>query len=217
MTTAQQLIEAAYARSTSNDPGKLATDNELLGRLGRTYQSLFALASRQRPDEFATRQALTLGGSNASVALTPDTIEIRRIQNAQGAKVHLIPATEIDRLWHVAPCVYRVGLSVISRGLGGDPIAGDALTAWLLLPGVTIAALSTTLDLTYPTRHVEILSNDLALYLDAKDSDRDPEQFKKLAADQGYRLGLFAQDFDLDASALEFVHAPTSRVPASAK
>ena len=29
--TAQELIEGAYSRSTANDPGKLATDGELLG------------------------------------------------------------------------------------------------------------------------------------------------------------------------------------------
>lgn len=213
-TTGQQLLEAGYARSTANDPGKLATDPELLGRLNRTYQSLFALAARQRPDEFATKQAIVLVGGDAHYNLAADYLEVRRLQNAAGAKVHLIPATEIERTWHVAPCMYQTGPVLYSRFKAGDPVAGDTLTAWFLLPGVTIAALGTTLDATFPTRHMEILSNDLALYLDAKDENRDPQQYQKLVADHAMKLAAFAQDFDLDASALEFVHAPAARVPA---
>lgn len=215
-TTAQQLIEAAYARSTANDPGKLATDDELLGRLARTYAGLFALAARQRPDEFATAQMITLSGGDAHYVLPGDLIEVRRLRNAAKATVHLIPASEIDRLWHVAPSMYRTGGTLYSRAKAGDPVAGDVITAWLLLAGVVITALSTALDATFPTRHTEILSNDLALYLDAKDEDRDPEQFRKLAADQSMKLAAFAQEFLLDASALEFVHAPVTRVPAKA-
>lgn len=211
-TTAQQIIEAAYARSTANDPGKLATDDELLGQLARTYAGLYALGARQRPDEFATVQSLVLISGDAHVDLPADLIEVRRIANAAKATVHLIPAAEITRLWHIAPSVYRTGGTLYSRGKAGDPLAGDTLTAWLLLAGVVISSLTTALDVAFPTRHVPILINDLALYLDAKDEDRDPQQFHKLAADQAMKLAAFAQEFDLDASALEFVHAPSTRV-----
>lgn len=214
MTTAQVLIEAAYARSTANDPGKLATDAELLGRLNRTYQMVYGLAAKQRPDEFATLTTLTLGVP-PQVALPVDLIEVRRLLNALGAVVHLIPAAELTRLWNIPPCVYRLGSTLYSRGQAGDPITGDVLTAQLLLSGTTLSALSTSLDATYPTRHVELLSNDLALYLDLKDEGRDPSQFQKLAADQAVKLAAFAQDFDLDASVLEFAHSPVSRVPAA--
>ncbi len=216
MTTAQAIIEAAYSRSTANDPGKLSTDQELLGRLNRSYQGLFALAARQRPDEFATRQTITLTGAPAQVALPTDLIEIRpHLYNALGNVVHLIPSSELTRLWHIPPCVYRTGGLLYSRGFAGDPVALDVLTAWLLLSGTTLSALSTALDATFPTRHVEILRNDLALYLDLKDEGREPIQFQKLAADQAMKLAAFAQEFNLDASALEFVHAPSTRVPAA--
>lgn len=213
-TTAQDIIEAGYSRSTANDPGKLATDAELLGRLGRTYQGLFGLAARQRPDEFATKQTIVLAGGDAHYNLPVDIIEVRRLRNSTPATVHLIPSAEIDRLWHVAPSMYRTGNTLYSRGKAGDPVAGDMLTAWLLLPGVSLTTLATVIDATFPTRHVEILINDLSLYLDAKDEDRDPAQFQKLAGDQAMKLAAFAQEFELDASALEFVHAPSTRVPA---
>ena len=215
MTTAQTIITAAYSRSTGNDPGKLATDDELLGRLNRVYQGLYALAARQRPDEFVTPTALVLAGVTASVALPVDLIDIRRIQNVTGAKVHLIPVTELERTWHTPPSVYRSGNTLSSRGRAGDPIAGDTLTTWLLLAGTAVVALGTVLDATFPTRHHELLVNDLALYLDAKDEDRSPDQFRKLGADQVQRLAAFAQDYNLDAAALEFVHGGSTRVPAA--
>lgn len=217
MTTAQQILEAAYSRSTGNDPGKLATDDELLARLRRIYSGLFALAARQRPDDYATKTAQTLIGGDAHFALAPDTIDVRRMQTATGAKVHLIPATELERTWHVPPSMYRTGNTVTSRGAAGDPIRGDVLTVWLLGPAAALAALTDALDAVFPIRHVDILINDIALYLDAKDEDRDPMQFQKLAADMNGKLGAFALEFGLEADALEFVHAPATRQPAGGK
>lgn len=213
-TTVQQVLEAGYSRSTANDPGKLATDAELMGRLNRIYQGLYALAARQRPDEFATKQEITLIGGDAHYVLPADLIEVRRLQNAGGAQVHLIPAAEIKRLWHVPPCVYRTGGTLYSRGQASDPVPADVLTAWFLLSGTALVALGTVIDAAFPTRHIEILVNDIALYLDAKDEDRDPAQFQKLVRDQATRLAAFALEYDLSASALEFVHAPVERVPA---
>ena len=222
-TTAQQLLEAGYARSTANDPGKLATDAELLGRMNRTYQGLWALAARQRPDEFQTQSQITLVGGNGSYVLPDDTIDVRRLElavlspvvnpNARGLTVHLIPASEVTRLYHVAPCMYRVGNTLNSRMAPGDPVAGTLINIWLLLPGVTINALTTVLDTNFPTRHTEILSNDIGLYLSIKDEGRAPSDLAKLAADQSVKLAAFAQDYNLNASTLEFMHATAERVP----
>jgi hypothetical protein len=220
MTTAEQLIEAGYARSTANDPGKLATDAELLDRLNRNYALVYALAARQRPDEFASVVTITLVGASASYALPVDLIELRRIQYpnplppyAGGATVHLIPAAEITRVYHTAPCMFRTGSTIYSRLAPGDPVGGDVLNAWMLLSGATLSTLASTIDAVFPMRHTLLLVNDLALYLDAKDEDRDPEQFRKLAADQGMRVAAFAAEYHLAASALEFLHGPAERVP----
>lgn len=214
MTTAQQILEAAYARSTANDPGKLAIDAELLGRLNRSYQGLYALAARQRPDDFAVQTPAQLLGALAQYTLPADLIEIRRIETTALVKVHLIPMTEKDRGWHIAPSMYRAGNILYSRLLTGDPAAGTLVYLWLVTAGTPLVALGSVVDVAYPTRHIDILVNDLALYLDAKDEDRDPAQYQKLVADQAMKLAAFAQDFNLDASALEFVHSPAVRVPA---
>lgn len=214
MTTAAALIQAGYARSTANDPGKLADDAELLTRLNSVYQRLYALAARQRPDAFGVQRALPLTSAPARVALPVDYVEVSSLANAAGDTVHLIPQRERTRLWHVAPSVYQVGNMLISRGMPGDPVAGDVLTATLLVSGVAIVALTTVLDLPFPTRHHVLLSNDVGIYLDTKDDSRGSGQFAKLAADQGAAMAAFAAEYDLSASALEFVHADSVRVPA---
>lgn len=211
--TAQNLIEAAYSRSTANDPGKLATDQELLARLTRVYAGLFALIARQRPDEFAADTDFTLAGGDSGFTLAADTVEIHRLQNADGDQVHLIPLAEINRTWHIAPSMYRQGARVRSRLLGGDPLAGDVITAWLLGPAASLTTLPTQIDATFPIRHIDVAINDLALYLDAKDEGRDPAQFNKLGADQSMKLQALAAEYDLEASATEFVHGGSTRVP----
>lgn len=214
MTTAQTILEAAYSRSTANDPGKLATDAELIGRLNRTYQGLYTLAARQRPDQFTSSGSSVVNGVDVGITIPTDTTEIRRLENVFGAQVHLIPAGERARLWHAAPSMYQVGNRVRSRMASGDPMVGDTIFTWLLLPAAALVVLASTIDVLFPTRHHETLINDLALYLDAKDEGRDPEQFRKLAADQAMKLAAFAQEYALDASALEFVHSTSTRVPA---
>lgn len=210
-TSAQVIIEAGYARSTTNDPGKLAVDGELLGRLNRMYQSLWALAARQRPESFTSTTSLVLGGAPPSATLPTDIVELQYIRNALSAKVHLIPVRELDRTWHITPSVYQQGLSLISRGQVGDPVAGDVLSVWLIAAATTLAALATNLDALFPVRHHEILVNDIALYLDAKDEGRDANAFARLVNDQKMKLAAFAAEYNLNVSALEFVHGASER------
>lgn len=215
-TSAQVIVEAALARSTSNDPGKLAGDGELLGRLARVYQTLYALAARQRPNAFQSSVALVLAGAPPTVALPTDCIDVTYLENSGGSKVHLIPSAERARTWHIAPSVYQLGTSLISRGKAGDPIAGDTLTAIVLDAPTALTALATNLDARFPVRHHEILVNDLALYLDAKDDGRDTASFARLQADQKEKVAAFATEYALAASALEFVHSGSERVAAAA-
>jgi hypothetical protein len=62
-TTVQNLVEAAYSRSTANDPGKLATDGELIAVANRIYHIIYALAAAASPERFTAKTTLTLTGS----------------------------------------------------------------------------------------------------------------------------------------------------------
>jgi hypothetical protein len=207
----QVWIEAAYNRSTENDPGKLAQDAELLDHANRVYQRLFALFAKARPDEAASRANLVLAGNPAFAALAPDLIAVVGVKNAVGAKVHVIPAHEIERLWHLAPSVYRLGNTLFSRGAVGDPIAGDLLTVVQLDAPATLATLATAIDARFPTRHHQVVIDQLACYLSTKDAGRDGGEHQKLLGECGQSLAAFATEYELPPSALEWAHAAHSR------
>lgn len=213
-TNAQVIFEAGMARATSNDPGKLVVDGEVLGRLNRVFQGLYALAARQRPMAFGSNVALALAGSPPSAALPTDVIDIQYLRNATGGKVHLIPQAEVSRTWHIPPSVYQLGLNLVSRALTGDPVAGETLTATVLDAPAALTTLTTNLDARFPVRHHEILVNDIALYCDAKDEGRNAAAFAKLQADQRLKLAEFAAEYSLASSVLEFVHSQSERTPA---
>jgi len=204
-TTVQQLIEAAYSRSTANDPGKLAQDPELWQRLDRTYQRMYAELAVASGDNCLSITTLTLGGSPATAALPTDVIDVVRVENS-GAKVNLIPASEKDRAWHLAPAVYRQGTSIISRGKAGDPTAGTVLTAFILDAPAALTALTSTLDVRWPHRYDSILIDDLALYLSDKDVDRNPADYGNLRTDLSDAMQAFNALVSNSNSAKETPH-----------
>lgn len=223
-TSAQVIVEAGMAKATGNDPGKLNSDGEVLNRLNRVFLALYALAARQRPDPYSSTSDLTFSGnpaqcvlaSAASPALT-DVIEIRYLKGktggvAAGAKVHLVSETEAQKTYQIAPCVFQRGLAIVSRAAAGDPVAADVLTATVLDNPTPLTTLAINIDTRFPQRHHEILVNDVALYLDAKDEGRDAGAFQKLQADQRRAMMAFANEYSLNASALEQIL--NDRVPA---
>lgn len=203
-TTAQQLIEAGYAKSTANDPGKLAVDIELLAELDRTFQLRYALWSSAADDGSLSSIALTFAGTPASVTLPTDIIDVDRLEIG-GEKANLIPVAEKERLWHLPPAIYRQGLSLISRGHSGDPVNGTALTLWLDDAPASITALNSVIDVRFPVRFHKLLTLDIALYLDTKDIGRDPAQHQKLLDEYQREEAMFravapAADSALDRS-----------------
>lgn len=214
--TAQQLIEAAYNRSAVNDAGKLAQDAELLLHLNRLYQRFYALFAKARPDEAAVLSTPALLGNPAAAPVPDDTIAIVSVHNAAGAQVHLVPAHTVQRLWNMAPVMYRVGGQLYSRARGGDPLAGDVLTILLLDAPTALTALVSTTDPRFPTRHHQLCIDALALYLDTKDAGRDPADHAKLIAEYQTALSTFATEYALPPAALEWAHAPVERSPVSA-
>lgn len=207
MTTMQQIVEAAYSRSTANDPGKLATDGELVAVANRIYHALFALAAAAAPERFTSKVALAaLAGAPAAAVLSTDIIDVRRVQTAAGAKVNVIPVEELDRGWHLAPCVYRQGGSLVSRGQAGDPVAGDILTVWQLDAPVDLTALASVVDARFPTRHIELIVVELAMYLATKDTGRDAAEFAALKQYRDMNMEAFFRLSGLSMTALQSPH-----------
>jgi len=208
-TTAQTWVEAAYNRSAANDAGKLAQDAELLDHLNRVYQRFYTLFAKARPDEAASLASWVLASNPPFVAIPNDTIALVSVHDAvTGAQVHMIPATEVARVWHMAPSCYRIGNTLYSRARSGDPLAGDTLSV-LLLDAPT--SLTDVIDVRFPTRHHQVCIDSLALYLDTKDDGRSAEEHAKLVAEYQAALSTFASEYNLPPDALEWAHAPVSR------
>jgi hypothetical protein len=180
MTTAQQLIESAYSRSTGNDPGKLAGDLELVAYLNRRYQLRFALLAAASGDNMLAKAALVMAGAPALAALPADLIDVVRAENSGGGKVRIVPADEKDRSWHIAPAVFRQGMSLVSLMRSGDPGVGYALTLFYLDAPTALTVLASALDSRYPARFEGLLITDLSLYLSSKDEGRDEGEYKEL-------------------------------------
>jgi hypothetical protein len=207
MTTMQDIVEGAYSRSTANDPGKLATDGELVGVGNRLYQLIYAIGAAAAPGSFTSRVALAaLAGAPASAALSTDVIDVRRVQTGAGAKVNVIPVEEIDRSWHLAPAMYRQGNSLISRGNAGDPIAGDVLTVFQLDAPAPLTGLVSVLDPRFPVRYVELIIVELAMYLSTKDEGRDASEFQKLKVYRDLQWETFFRLSGLSLTALQSPH-----------
>lgn len=214
LTTVQQLIEGGYSRSASNDPGKLATDGELLALINRIYHALWAIAATASPERFVSRATLpALAGGPASTSLSPDLIDLRRVQLAGGGKVTVFPLEEMERTWHLAPAIFREGNLLVSRGASAgtygaaaDPIAGDVLTAWLIEAPADLTALAQALDARFPTRNMELVIGMIAMYLSTKDDERNPAEFAKLKSYHDTNMEVFLRLSGLSMTALTSPH-----------
>lgn len=211
-TTVQVLIEGGYNRSTANDPGKLAVDDELIAHVNRVYQRAWALVARARPDEFGVDVDLTaLSGTPPATALPANTIAVVDLRDADGAVVNVIPVTERTRLWHQPPCVYRLGASLVTRNQANDPIAGDVLTLTHLDAPTALTALASTLDTRWPVRHDQLLVDWIAVYLSVKDDGRSQAEHAKLLGELSQDASAFAAEFGLPPEAVQWVHAEVER------
>lgn len=223
MSTAQSLIESAFARSTASDAGKLSTDLEMINHLNRKFQSLFARYAASSGDNSLAKSTLVwAGGPPATVALPTDIVDIVKLETAASGRVYLIPARERDRTWHLAPACFRVGNTLMSRGaLAGvygaaaDPVAADVTTIYYKDAPATLSALSSTLDTRFPVRFEMLLIIDMALYLSQKDEGRQPSAMQALQAELAREEAAFALAVGESNTGRESAH--TGQAPDSQK
>lgn len=215
MTTAAAILDGAYQRSTRNDAGKLASDAELLAHLDRSYQRVWALVARARPEQFAGSTTVTLGGSPPSATL-PNLIDILGVRTSAGVDVTVAPLTERARSYHLAPCVYQQGRSLISRSAAGDPTVGAVLTLALLDTPAALTATTSVLDTRWPARHEQLLVDYVALYLSTKDAGRSAGDHTKLAQEASVNAAALAAEFGLAPAAVAWLHAPVERASGDA-
>lgn len=206
-TTVQTILDGAYNRASNNDPGKLAQDPELIAHLSRVYQRAWPLVARARPDQFSASALVSLIGAPPSGSLPTDVIDILGAFNAFGVSVWIIPITDQARTWLIPPCVYRRGMSLVSRAKPGDPLAGDTLSLVILDAPPALVNLTDTLDPRWPVRHVQLLTDVLAVYLSVKDSGRDAGDRQAILAELQASVSAFSSEFGLVPADVEWIHA----------
>lgn len=211
--TTQVIIEGAYNRASNNDPGKLAVDGELLAHLNRIYQRTYALIARARPDQFSTTLPLTLAGSPPGATLGADIIDILNVLDVSRRKINVIPITEQFRTYHLAPCMYRQGMSLLSRAQVGDPFAGQVISVIQLDAPTALAAanLSDVLDSRYPSRHHQLLIDMLAVYIATKDAGRTTSDRGALLQELKESASALQAEYQLRPADVSWMHASVER------
>jgi hypothetical protein len=215
MITVLSLLDGAWTRSTRNDAGKLGQDPELVAHLDRVYQRTWALVARARPDVFSKTATATLANIPPTLTLPAALLELTHVATSAGADVAVIPAHERARTWHLAPAVYRIGATLVSRNQAGDPRTNDVLTLTYLDAPATLASVAGSLDARWPARHAQYLVDALAVYLSTKDAGREAGEHQKLLGDAQASAAALAAEFGLPPAAVEWMHAPRERAAPS--
>lgn len=187
-TTALTIIEAAYARSTFNDPDKLATPLELVAVLDRRVKNLFSHAARINPFYFATTTTKTY--SAPGWARPSDAEMIIKVENnSSGAEINVVPFE--DKQADFAPRVYELGQVYRTVGLTDDPTTGDTLKFYYAKRPDSLTVASSTIDALWPEQFNDLLVLHIAKYLATKDAR--PEDVALLAAEEAALLETFSR------------------------
>lgn len=186
MTTAQDIITAAIAKSLKNKPGTLATlGTELVGELSRLQRAIYALAPRINFTYFAgytevaaaaesggpLQQGWPIPEGECCFRLEATTRTQAPTALADGKEIVLVPFD--DRAAEAGkPAVYQLGQTYFSAGNALDPTGGEIRVFVSRRPEV-LTALTDALDPQWPEAYNEILIDGVAMYLASKDGRAD--------------------------------------------
>lgn len=166
-TTVQQILDAAYSRSTQNNPGTIATESvELLSVVQRALDGAYAFAARLNPTFFADTADVA---GVASVWARPELAEsIFLIEEADGTEVVVVPYND-RTAEELLPSLYEFGQNFYGAGNTADPGATDTLTFYYASRPATLTSLTDTLDTLWREQFNELLVTEVAIYLAVKD------------------------------------------------
>lgn len=193
--TCEQLITAAYSRSSWNDPDKLATNSELIGVIDRRMKQIYSMAARANPLYFGTISSsvapTTDSASVYSWARPSDAELIFRVEAGTaigtpgttittGTEISVVPFE--DKQAELAPRIYEFGQRYYTAGLTGDPVAAatnaHSLTFYYSKRHRDLTTLNNsttgTLESQWPSQFDDLIVLHIAKYLATKDN-RDGE------------------------------------------
>lgn len=170
--TVDDILEAAYAKSTKNNPGTIATEStELLQVVQRTLEGLFAVAARINPYHFA-ETVLTAATASTHWERPEGAESIFRIEES-GSEVVVVPF--YDKMAESAkPAVYEYGQAFFPAGNAGDPDPStDSLDFYYSKAPEVLTATTDSLDPLWEEQFNELLIIEVSRYLAVKDSETE--------------------------------------------
>lgn len=180
-TAVQDLLDAAYAKSTKNRPGTIATEaTELFNTVVRIIRGVYAFAADVNPAHFSDTAAVV---GVASAWGRPEAAEaILRIETAAFAEVVVVPFD--DRLAaDPKPALYEFGGAFHAPSTQTSPPgATDTLTFWFSKrpDDPNPADLTGVIDPDWQEDFNELLILELAIYLALKDGRFDEVEALKV-------------------------------------
>lgn len=186
-STSLDILVAAYARSSKNIPGTIATEaTELLALVGRAMTGLYAFAARINPCFFADQSTISFAAPGWR---RPEAAEsVFRIETPAGAEVVVVPYFD-RKAEEGLPAVYRLGQVYRSAGNVLDPINGDLTFFYAKRPEHPLS-LNDPLDDLWVESYNALLVDEVAIYLALKDGRN--EELGELKASRDSWAQLFA-------------------------
>ena len=186
MATVQEIVLAAQGRSSRNRGQQIAADSlELLDVVRRAVRACFAVAARLNPLYFGKISTVAL--ADFKWAWPADLEAFLRVEH-DGLEAAVVPFDD-RQAERTRPAIYYFGRSFYPAGNAGDPAAGS-LTYYYARRPVDPANFAAAVDPEFPEAYVQLLIDEVALYLALKD-DRGGE-YERLVADRDRWLALFA-------------------------
>jgi hypothetical protein len=169
MSTAREIIDAAYATSKLNQPGASASETgELIPFLNRSLRGMFAEGARVNRKVFGARLSVNWTTDHWK---RPEGAEmILRIEQ-NGTEVVEVPFDQ-RRAEPGKPSIYSLGQRYYPAGGGVDPTNGALVFFYSARPATipsTAEGLNQDLDPLWPSQFDSLLILDMARYLATKD------------------------------------------------
>ncbi len=183
--TPREIIEAAYPKSTKNQPGAIATEGpELLNQVNRVMAGLLAAGSRINVTYFGAKETVTKTGAYWARPATAEAVFL--VTKTDGTKVHIVPFDD-QALMGTEPAVYRYGGAYYEANSSLSAVSD--LDLFFSQEFTAAATLDTSLDARWPDRFNELPILLTAYYLSVKDGR--PEEYAGLEAQIQHQFSLY--------------------------
>lgn len=188
-TTPKELMEWAYAYSTKNNPGAIATESvELFQLVIRTIRKFYTIAARVNPTYFATKSVVSAPGAGQPWVRPEGAESIYRLEKADGTEIVVVPHNHRNAE-SGKPGVYREQKKFYEAGNANDPNpATDAIHFFHSKRPTDPADYESVIDTDWEEQFNDLLVLEIACYLANKDGRPEELTFLKTLRDESFRL-----------------------------